>query len=512
MSADIGVLPHGTSLSGYPPNNGLDEGGSRMAGKRVRVRWVFAAVGVLLAFWGIQILVSVCAGIAIQTSLMAQGITSDSAYEQAYEQLLDPVLLVSQLVGLAVGLPWFRYLLKRRTRPGSTPEAFDAGAVARTALAAVGLGIAMQLAISVLLTLVLPLMPALESDYSEVESTMGVESVVAVISLVVMAPLAEEVFFRGVALEFARRGVRSWMAANVLQALLFGIAHGNIVQGVYAFAIGFVLGMVRLRTRRLWPGMALHFGVNCSSLFVGSFGLLPEPMASLLFLAGGLAGAVALVIAMVHDGRVIPGVVACEVGPEGFLEAIDSNAVTAVSGSLAGQVPGASQQPYAQQTYAAQVPGAPQAPFAQQASGGPLQARAPQASAAPQWPYGRQVQYASQPPYAPQSVPQQTYASQASGTPQTPAMPAPPAAPQAVPQQPLVPQAPVVSQPTPRQPYAPQAPSAPFSGTPAPAASYPAVPTQSPVPVEQFPRVSSTTVPVGPPVPHDLRGNAKGEA
>lgn len=510
MGADIGVLPHATSLSGYPSNNGLDEGGSRMAGKRVRVRWVFAAIGVLFAFWGIQILVSVCAGVGIQASLMAQGVTSDSAYEQAYEQLMDPVLLVSQLMGLAVGLPWFLYLLKRRARPGSTPEALDAGAVVRTALAAVGLGIAMQLAISVLLTLVLPLMPALESDYSEVESTMGAESVVAVISLVVMAPLAEEVFFRGVALEFARRGVRSWMAANVLQALLFGIAHGNIVQGVYAFAIGFVLGMVRLRTRRLWPGMALHFGVNCSSLFVGSFGLLPEPMASLLFLAGGLAGAVVLVIAMVHDGRIIPGVVACEVGPEGFLEAPDSNAVAAVSGSLAGQVPDAPQQPYAQQAYAAQVtgavqaPGVPQVPYAQQASGGPLQACAPQASAAPQWPYGQQVQYASQPPYAPPSAPQQTYASQASGTPQP------------VPQQPYAPQAPIAPQPvpkpTPQQPYAPQAPSAPFSGTPAPAASYPAVPTQSPVPVERFPRVSSTTVPVGPPVPPDLRGNAEGES
>ncbi len=53
----------------------------------------------------------------------------------------------------------------------------------------------------------------------------------------VIAPIAEELLFRGVLFAYMRRflGVR---AALLVSALIFGVYHGNPVQGVYAFLMG----------------------------------------------------------------------------------------------------------------------------------------------------------------------------------------------------------------------------------------------------------------------------------
>lgn len=60
----------------------------------------------------------------------------------------------------------------------------------------------------------------------------------------------------------------SFHIANFLQALIFGLVHFNIIQGLYAFVIGLFLGCVREKYDSLLPAMLLHFAVNASSLFL----------------------------------------------------------------------------------------------------------------------------------------------------------------------------------------------------------------------------------------------------
>ena len=44
----------------------------------------------------------------------------------------------------------------------------------------------------------------------------------------------------------------------VLQAVLFGLVHGSIFRLLPTFALGLVLGFVRLRTGSIWPGVLIH--------------------------------------------------------------------------------------------------------------------------------------------------------------------------------------------------------------------------------------------------------------
>lgn len=79
----------------------------------------------------------------------------------------------------------------------------------------------------------------------------------AIVTVVVMAPLFEEVIFRGVLLESTRvrYGV---VAAWLLSSAIFGIVHVHPTVVVNAFVMGLVLAFIYLRTDSLWSAIILH--------------------------------------------------------------------------------------------------------------------------------------------------------------------------------------------------------------------------------------------------------------
>jgi membrane protease YdiL (CAAX protease family) len=92
----------------------------------------------------------------------------------------------------------------------------------------------------------------------------------------VIAPVAEEFFFRGFLFGTLRRWrvsafgteIGTWLAA-VVTGILFGLAHTGSASSQYLIPLGFlgfVLCLVRWRTRSLYPCMALHSFNNSLAL------------------------------------------------------------------------------------------------------------------------------------------------------------------------------------------------------------------------------------------------------
>ena len=77
---------------------------------------------------------------------------------------------------------------------------------------------------------------------------------------VILAPIAEELFFRKILCDRLRR--YGDIPAILLSATIFGLAHGNFSQFFYAFLLGLVFGSVYCMTGRLRYGIALHMGIN----------------------------------------------------------------------------------------------------------------------------------------------------------------------------------------------------------------------------------------------------------
>lgn len=108
--------------------------------------------------------------------------------------------------------------------------------------------------------------PSVVQEYVEMAQTAGMgKSAFAIFAAICLAPIGEELLCRGVCLHFGKKAFGNFWFANLLQALLFGVIHMNWVQGVYAFFIGLVLGLVAERYQSLLPAMLIHFVVNFSA-------------------------------------------------------------------------------------------------------------------------------------------------------------------------------------------------------------------------------------------------------
>lgn len=96
--------------------------------------------------------------------------------------------------------------------------------------------------------------------------------------MVVIGPVLEEFIFRRVLLERLRHwGERFCMFAT---AALFALAHGNLSQLLYAFAVGLVLGYVVLRFGKLRYSVLLHMLINLPGALI--LGLLGPQMLEML--------------------------------------------------------------------------------------------------------------------------------------------------------------------------------------------------------------------------------------
>ncbi len=88
------------------------------------------------------------------------------------------------------------------------------------------------------------------------------------VTAVVIAPLFEEVLFRGILLRALIGGGLPTAAAVVSSAALFALIHASVSAFVPLFLLGCVLGVLFLRTANLWASIFLHASFNASSIVV----------------------------------------------------------------------------------------------------------------------------------------------------------------------------------------------------------------------------------------------------
>jgi len=92
-------------------------------------------------------------------------------------------------------------------------------------------------------------------------SQMAALSPAALVMTCVLAPVLEEMLFRGIILRsFLKRYPAG--VAIVHSAAVFGLAHLNVYQFFGAMLLGLTLGWLYERTRSLWPCIALHMSYN----------------------------------------------------------------------------------------------------------------------------------------------------------------------------------------------------------------------------------------------------------
>ncbi len=94
--------------------------------------------------------------------------------------------------------------------------------------------------------------------------------VMSIISTCVFVPVAEEFLFRGVILSHLKR--YGLMFGAVASATLFGVAHSEPVQSVFAFTFGLLSALIAVVTGNIKTSILFHSANNLVSVLIDYFG------------------------------------------------------------------------------------------------------------------------------------------------------------------------------------------------------------------------------------------------
>lgn len=225
-------------------------------------------------------------GIIVGFNMAVSGETDPAAIGNEIAAGLSSEVLLAIAAAAAITLAvifaiWFKKLQKENV---NEENHFRTVFQPKNVILIILLGLCLQLGVSFLLNLVAYLKPEWFESYQELMEQLVMEnSIISVVYIGLIAPISEELIFRGVILHKSKK-VMSLTAANIFQAVLFGIYHMNMVQGVYAFLIGIFFGFICIKLKSLYGAILLHMAINIGGILLG---LIPEEtdMSNILIVA-----------------------------------------------------------------------------------------------------------------------------------------------------------------------------------------------------------------------------------
>lgn len=259
--------------------------------QKLRVSALFKAVSILLGAFVVQFVASMLCLIGLAVYVMAVHGGNKESLVGTLGHIISDYTMVISLVYAGIAILWCGTLYFRwqwREKPFPYRKALGGKRIP----GAVALGLGACIILTVIVGLAAQVFPKAFEGYQELMDTLDISSsILAVPYVMLLGPIAEEFIFRGVILDRLRPAFSFWIA-NAFQAALFGVFHMNLIQGLYAFVLGMILGLVVEVTGTVFASMATHITFNTTSILLG---ILSDQATSLYEqLFGGIIIAAAL--------------------------------------------------------------------------------------------------------------------------------------------------------------------------------------------------------------------------
>ncbi len=105
------------------------------------------------------------------------------------------------------------------------------------------------------------------NHFAEVVDNMP--KAIRIIAIPILAPVFEELIFRKVLID--RIVGYGEVLAMLVSGFMFGLYHMNLLQFIYATAIGIFFAFIYIRTGKIWYTIVLHLIINGFSTFLNTF-------------------------------------------------------------------------------------------------------------------------------------------------------------------------------------------------------------------------------------------------
>lgn len=236
------------------------------------------AIGKAAAYFGVyflmQIIVSVVFSVGLSAKMtmemMASGEELDMAVmtEVLTAEIMSQAMLMTLIAGIFTLLIfWIVFLIRKK----KFVEEVCIRQIPVKSIVPIAL---MAACFNVITSVIVSYFPWPQSwmDSYAANSAAIDSSLVSWIAAVLMAPVLEEVVFRGLVYTRLKKGL-PMIAAAIMTSLIFGIAHGTMIWAIYTFIFSMVLIWVFESFQSLAACIVLHMAYNLSGM---ALSLIPQ--------------------------------------------------------------------------------------------------------------------------------------------------------------------------------------------------------------------------------------------
>ena len=241
----------------------------------------FKAIGkaalYFLSFLGIQMVVSFVSGIILSVRLMLENgvdAVNEAQYIESFTAKLTEyttfITLISNILALAI--IWLFFKIRKKKLSGEIQlNKCSVKSVLAAGFFGIGFGVVLDALISII-----PFSENMQNSFNDSYSALSAgNAVISFISVAILAPIVEEVFFRGLIYTRLKSGMNK-IAAAVISSLLFGIMHGEIIWMLIGFMSGLALVWIFEKTKSLLGCIAVHIANNTLSQLEAGITEIPD--------------------------------------------------------------------------------------------------------------------------------------------------------------------------------------------------------------------------------------------
>ncbi|UBL07655.1 CPBP family intramembrane glutamic endopeptidase [Clostridium perfringens] len=100
---------------------------------------------------------------------------------------------------------------------------------------------------------------------------------------IVFIPIYEEIFYKGIIFGYLRKNFNI-IVTIVVQDLVLGVMHLNLVQGIYTFILGIVLALIYMYSESILGNITVHIIFNLLGILIVPKLLIKIPSMSIVLL------------------------------------------------------------------------------------------------------------------------------------------------------------------------------------------------------------------------------------
>ena len=233
----------------------------------------FIAIGKSAVYFSVyfltQIMVSIVFSVGLTAKLTMDLMAADEELDTAVMmelvsvEILNYAMLMTFVAGIfALAIYWIAFLIRKK-------NFIKEVSIRPIPIRAVFPIMLMAVCFNIVTSVVISLIPWPQSwmDSYTANSSAIDGSVMAWLTAVFMAPVLEEIVFRGLIYTRLKKGFGT-IAAAILTSLVFGIAHGTIIWAIYTFIFSMFLIWIFEKFQSLTACILLHMAYNLSGMML----------------------------------------------------------------------------------------------------------------------------------------------------------------------------------------------------------------------------------------------------